>query len=46
MESINVDLDQKLVSIVTKPDQTLKDEEVTTIINDAGYDVAEIKRQK
>jgi copper chaperone CopZ len=44
--SVKVDLDQKLVTINTKNDQTISDEKITKVINDAGYTVADIVREK
>ena len=46
VNDVKVDLDQKLVTIETKPDQTLDDAKVTKIIKDAGYAVENIKRDK
>jgi copper chaperone CopZ len=44
--SIDVDLDKKLVTITTKPNQTLDDAKITTLINNAGYSVTSITREE
>ena len=46
VDTVKVDLDNKLVTITTKPDQTLDDKKVTTLITDAGYSVTKITRGK
>ncbi len=46
VDSIKVDLDHKLVTINTKPQQTLDDATVTKLITDAGYSVTGITREK
>jgi copper chaperone CopZ len=46
VESIKVDLDNKLVTIGTKPEQPLDDATVTKLITDAGYTVTGITREK
>lgn len=46
VKDINVDLDSKLVSIETKDDAALGDEEIRTTIKDAGYEVLAIERGK
>ena len=43
---VKVDLEKKLVSIQTKPEQTLDDALVTKVITDAGYSVQAINRDK
>jgi mercuric ion binding protein len=45
VESVKVNLDEKFVLIHTKKGEELSDEEVTKIISEAGYNVAEIKRK-
>ncbi len=45
VESVNVDLDKKLVTLRTKPNQTLDDATVTKIITNAGYKVVGIARK-
>ena len=45
VESVKVNLDDKHVLIQTKKGQDLSDEEITKMINEAGYNVAEIKRK-
>jgi copper chaperone CopZ len=44
VQSVKVDLDKKVVSIVLKPKATLTDEEMTKKITDAGYKVVKISR--
>jgi len=46
VDQVNVDLDNKLVTINTKPDQKLDDGTITKLINDAGYQVTNIARGK
>lgn len=46
VEKVHVDLDNKLVTINTKPDQKLDDATVTKLITDAGYSVVGIERKK
>lgn len=43
---VNVDLDNKLVTINTKPERKLDDATITKLINDAGYQVTNISRKK
>ena len=45
VEEVKVDLDQKLVTLKIREGQALTDEQIKTLLNDAGYDVAEIKRK-
>lgn len=45
VESVHVDLDSKLVTVVTKPKQTMDDATVTGLITDAGYSVVNIRRE-
>ncbi len=44
--SVDVDLEQKLVTIATRSGQTLDDATVTRIITDAGYKVTNIHHQE
>ncbi len=44
VSQVKVDLDNKLVTIDTKPKQSLDDATVTKLITDAGYTVTGIKR--
>jgi copper chaperone CopZ len=44
VQSVKVDLDKKVVSIVLKPKATLADSDVTKKISDAGYKVVKIVR--
>ena len=46
VDHVKVDLENKLVTIDTKPDQTLDDGVVTKLITDAGYTVTGIQRGK
>lgn len=46
VEHVKVDLDTKLVTIGTKPDQTLDDTTVTKLLTDSGYTVTSITREK
>jgi copper chaperone CopZ len=46
VDTVNVDLDNKLVTITTKPQQTMDDSTVTKLITDAGYSVTGIARGK
>lgn len=45
VKDIKVDLDTKVVSIVTKDDKDLKDSKIKEIITEAGYNVATIERK-
>jgi cation transport ATPase len=46
VDTIKVDLANKLVTISTKPQQSLDDDTVTKWINNAGYSVTDITREK
>lgn len=46
VDHVKVDLESKLVTIGTKPDQKLDDAMVTQLITDAGYTVTGITREK
>jgi mercuric ion binding protein len=46
VEDVKVDLDAKLVTIHIKKDQAMDDKTVTSLIQDAGYSVTNIKREK
>jgi copper chaperone CopZ len=46
VDTIKVDLESKLVTIGLKPDQKLDDASLTKLINDAGYTVVGIAREK
>lgn len=46
VDTVNVDLENKLVTITTKPQQVLDDKTITDLITDAGYSVTGIKREK
>jgi copper chaperone CopZ len=45
-EKVDVSLEDKLVTITTKANATIKDEKIKAIIKDAGYDVTTIHHQK
>ena len=45
VKEIKVDLDTKVVSIVTKDDKDLSDSKITEIITEAGYNVSSIERK-
>ena len=42
VEKIKVDLDAGLVTIIIKPNQTMDDATIKTLINNSGYDVVSI----
>lgn len=44
--SVKVDLDKKLVTVVTKHDQTIDDATITSTVSDAGYNVTTIHRME
>jgi copper chaperone CopZ len=44
VESVDVDLEKKIVIITTKKDASLKDSDLTESIADAGYEVIKIER--
>ena len=45
IDHVKVDLEGRLVTLTTKPDQTLDDATVTKLITAAGYAVTAIARQ-
>lgn len=45
VSQVKVDLENKLVTIDTKPDQSLDDATITKLITDAGYTVTYIARK-
>jgi copper chaperone CopZ len=45
VKEINVNLDDKLVSIVTNEHQEVSNEKIKEIITEAGYNVANIERK-
>jgi copper chaperone CopZ len=45
VKEINVNLDNKLVSIVTNEHQEVSNEKIKDIITEAGYNVANIERK-
>lgn len=46
VDTVKVDLETKLVTITTKKDQDIDDENVTKLIEDAGYSVTNIVREQ
>lgn len=46
VDNVKVNLDESLVSIWLKENQSLNDERIESLVKDAGYNVAEIKRQE
>jgi len=46
VEAVKVDLDSKLVTINTRPKQTMDDATITKLLTDSGYTVTDIKRGK
>lgn len=45
IKKLNVDMDNKMVSIETKDGQTISDETIKALITEAGYNVAGITRK-
>lgn len=45
VKNVNVNLDTKLVTIVTEPGSPLTDEKIKESIKDSGYEVLDIKRK-
>jgi copper chaperone CopZ len=45
VDSVNVDLEKKIVTVGTKPEQTLDDDTVKKLITAAGYTVVGIERK-
>lgn len=45
VESLDVNLDDKLVKIHTKEGQSLSDKKITEVITEAGYNIAGIERK-
>ena len=46
VKSVDVDLENKLVTIHTKRGQTLDDAKIKKLLGNAGYSVAAVKREK
>jgi copper chaperone CopZ len=46
VDAVKVDLENRLVTITTKSQQTLDDATITKLITDAGYSVTGIARDK
>ncbi len=45
VKDIKVDLDTKVVSIITKDNQDIQDSKIKELITEAGYNVASIERK-
>ena len=46
VDAVKVDLDHQMVTINTKKGQVLSDERITKVINDAGFSIEKISRDK
>lgn len=46
VDTVKVDLRKKLLTIQTKPGQTLSDEKIVKVLNEAGFAVTAIARGK
>ena len=46
VKSINVNLEQMLITISLKKGKRLNDDIITKVITDSGYDIREIRRDK
>ena len=46
VSAVNVDLKDRLVTVTTKPGQTLDDTRVKKLLTNSGYSVASINRAK
>jgi copper chaperone CopZ len=46
VKSINVNLEQMLITISLKKGKSLNDEIITKVITDSGYDIREIRRDR
>ena len=46
VKSVNVDLENKLVTIQTKAGQTMDDAKIKKLLGNAGYSVVAVARQK
>jgi copper chaperone CopZ len=46
VSTVHVDLDKKLITLETKPEQTLSDAAIKDIITHAGFNVASTHREK
>ena len=42
---VKVDLESKLITLHTKPDQTIDDATIKKLVGDAGYDISSIERK-
>ena len=46
VKSINVNLEQMLITISLKKGKSLNDDTITKVITDSGYDIREIRRDR
>jgi copper chaperone CopZ len=46
VETVEADMNQKIVVVRTKEGETLEDSEIESLIKDAGYNVESIKRKE
>ena len=46
VKSINVNLEKMLITINLKKGKSLDDDLITKVINDSGYDIREIRRER
>ncbi len=46
VKSINVNLEKMLITINLKKGKSLNDDLITKVINDSGYDIREIRRDR
>ncbi len=46
VEAINVNLSDKMITATMKDGQTLDDETITKLVNDSGYAIVDIHREK
>lgn len=46
ISNVDVDLDNKLVTVAFKPGKTILDDKLKELIADAGYNVVSIEREK
>lgn len=44
VEKVDADLENKIINVITKKEETVSDSDINKIINDAGYDVVKIER--
>jgi copper chaperone CopZ len=46
VKTVDVDLENKLITVTTKPGRTLDDRKIIQLLKNSGYSVAAIKRAK